>query len=62
MDIKYYKVPIENGMFVGVDYIDIIEGIAFEKHVEQGYGYIMTQKEYPFEEIPQEQFEAERMI
>jgi hypothetical protein len=60
--IKYYKVPIENGSFVGVDYNDILEGIAFEKHVQQGYGYIMTEKEYEFEEVSLEQFELERGI
>ena len=58
--MKYYRVPIENGEFVGVNYNDIIEGIVFEKHVEEGFGYIATEKEYPLEEVEQQLFETER--
>lgn len=60
MEIRYYKTPIENGAFVGIKYEDIIEGIAFEKHVLQGYGYIATAVEYPLEEVTVEEFNAER--
>lgn len=60
MEIKYYKVPIQNGTFIDVNYEDIMEGIAFEKHTLQGFGYVATMVEYPFDVITEEEFMRER--
>lgn len=58
----YYKVPIVNGVFVGVEYADIIEGVALTKHVESGYGFIQTDKMHPdLEEITEEEFNREKV-
>ena len=57
----FYKVPIEDGHFIGVDYNDIIEGIATASLVEKGFGYIETNTEYPLETITWEEFVKERV-
>jgi hypothetical protein len=57
----YYKVEIVDGSFVGVDYDDILEGIAYSKHVENGYGFVATNKEYnELEIISEDDFNRER--
>ena len=43
----YYQVPIVNGYFVGIDYSDIVEGCACQRHVDAGYGFVKTIKEFP---------------
>ena len=58
--LKYYKVPLIDGVFQGVNYDDIVEGIAFAKHAENGFGYISTYVEYPFEEVSEDIFDIER--
>ena len=59
--MRYYKVPIVNGEFVNVNYDTIEEGLAFDEHVKNGYGYIATFTEYTgIQEISQEIFELER--
>ena len=59
--MRYYKVPIVNGEFVNVNYDTIEEGLAFDKHVKNGYGYISTMTEcIDIEEISEEMFELER--
>ena len=59
--MRYYKVPIVNGEFVNVNYDTIEEGLAFDEHVKNGYGYIATLAEYTgIQEISQEIFELER--
>ena len=57
----FYKVPIKNGVFEGVNYSDIIEGIAFQRHVDSGIGYVQTSVEYhQFDAITEEEFNSER--
>lgn len=58
--LRYYKVPLVDGIFQGVNYDDVVEGIAFEKHSKDGYGYIAMYAEYPFEEVSEEAFDVER--
>lgn len=58
----YYKVPIVDGIFVGVNYDDIIEGVAYARHVEDGYGYVHTDEKYDFREVTEEQFSFERGV
>ena len=59
--MRYYKVPIVNGEFVNVNYYTIEEGLAFDEHVKNGYGYISTMTGYiDIEEISEEMFELER--
>ena len=60
--MNYYKVPIVDGQFKGVNYSDILEGIAHARHVEQGYGYICTSATYDLERVSEEIFNAERMV
>ena len=58
--MRYYKV-IVNGKFVNINYDTIEEGLAFDEHVKNGYGYIATFTEYTeIQEISQEIFELER--
>jgi hypothetical protein len=53
----YYKIPILNGVFQGIEYDIIFEGVAFEHHVLSGSGYISTDKTLEnFEEISEEDF------
>ena len=61
MALRYYKVPLENGVFQGVQYEDIVEGIAFQKHADTGFGFIATEATYAFEEVTEAEFNAERM-
>ena len=59
--MRYYKVPIVNGEFVNINYDTIEEGLAFDEHIKNGYGYIATFTEYTeIQEISQEIFELER--
>ena len=56
---KFYRVPIKEGFFEGVDYNNIIQGVGYNRHVEEGFGYIKTEVEYPFEEVTAEKFALE---
>ena len=58
--LRYYKVPLVDGAFQGVNYDDIVEGIAFDKQSKEGFGYIATYAEYPYEEVTEEEFDTER--
>lgn len=60
--LRYYKVPIVDGVFVGVNYDDVVEGIAFDKQAEEGFGYIATYAIYDFEEVSEEVFEREKVV
>lgn len=56
---KFYKVPITDGYFAGVDYNDVTQGVGYNRHVEEGFGYFKTEAEYPFEEVTSEKFALE---
>ena len=58
--LRYYKVPLVDGVFQDVNYDDIVEGIAFKKHADSGVGYISAYAEYPFEEVSEDIFDIER--
>lgn len=67
---RYYKVPLVDGIFrhpngdtfTEEDYDTIEQGIAYQKQVDDGFGYIMTETEYSFEKVTCEKFESEKEV
>ena len=58
---RFYRVPLVDSVFQGIEYADITEGIATQRHADSGFGFVMTEATYNFEEVTEEKFAAERV-
>ena len=57
----FYKAHIINGQFHNISYEDISEGIAYERLVQQGFGYFSSNKLHNgLEQITEDEFNNER--